>query len=477
MSDNEALFREKATLLLKREREALDLRVRHDRAAAWLEVALSLSDLVAGDQPLGELLTRVSRNLVAGLKLQKVIFFEQLPGSVRSMGTGRVVSHDIDTEFSAFIATNPSGVCNAETEPPALRQLSAVSGLSRFMWYDFELGQTHLLMFAGFTREKSAFYPPFTADDVSHFKNAGRHLCVLIKNLLLVRELEQDKARLAQFADTLELRVVARTQDLAKANAELSTMLAALREKDEHIRADLEQACSFQQSILPVLPRSPLIEFGSLFRPLNVVGGDIFDVEELDPGRFRVFVADATGHGVQASMRTVVLKLEYDRLKRDHSSPATLLTEFNDRLIRMYPSGDMVSTACCFDIDLRTHSPRLVYANAAHPSVLRVSRKRIEEIHADSPLLGMMTWSSVVTREIELAPGDLIVAYTDGICEQRVPSGALFDLERELLQVATPEASPQLINSTIFARFEEFRGVTPVADDIAMITARLAARG
>jgi serine phosphatase RsbU (regulator of sigma subunit) len=475
MNDDEALLKEKATLLLRREREVWNLRMRHDRAAAWLDVALSLSDLVAGDQPLGELLARVGRALVAGLKLQRVIFFEHLPGALHSMGTGRVVTHEIDTELATLLAAQPSGVCNTHTEP-ALAQLGSVSGLLRYMWFDLEIGQTRLLMVAGFSPEKSPFYPPFTDDDGSHFQNAGRHLRALIKNLLLVRELEQDKARLAQFADTLELRVVARTQDLAKANEELSTMLAVLREKDENIRADLEQACSFQQSILPVLPRSPLIEFGSLFHPLDVVGGDIFDVEELEPGRFRVFVADATGHGVQASMRTIVLKLEYDRMKRDYVSPATLLTEFNDRLIRMYPSGDMVSTACCFDIDLRSRSPHLVYANAAHPSVLRVSGKRIEEIHADSALLGMMAWSSIVTREIELTSGDLIVAYTDGICEQRVPSGALFDLESEILQTATPDASPDLINARLFQRFEEFRGATPVADDIAIVTARLAGR-
>ena len=85
------------------------------------------------------------------------------------------------------------------------------------------------------------------------------------------------------------------------------------------INDDLGQARSFQRCILPQLPPSEALRFSALYLPAEMVGGDIYDVFTLGPRRYRLFLADATGHGVQASLRTMVLRTKY-KVYADHGS-------------------------------------------------------------------------------------------------------------------------------------------------------------
>ena len=59
------------------------------------------------------------------------------------------------------------------------------------------------------------------------------------------------------------------------------------------------------------------------------MSGETYDIALLGENRLRVFLADATGHGVQASMRTILLKRAYDRLRPLHADPARLLEALN----------------------------------------------------------------------------------------------------------------------------------------------------
>src|SRR5439155_7922786 len=128
--------------------------------------------------------------------------------------------------------------------------------------------------------------------------------------------------------------------------------------------------------------------FSAIYKPADMVGGDIYDVCELPPKdkghpRFRVFVADTTGHGVQASLRTMVLKTEYDRVKQQQGGPGDVLTQLNQTITRLYPGLEMRCSACCFDIETRADgTARVCYANAAHPPLLHVSAGKVDEIFA-----------------------------------------------------------------------------------------------
>src|SRR5262249_45515424 len=142
---------------------------------------------------------------------------------------------------------------------------------------------------------------------------------------------------------------------------------------------------------LPKLPeRAGGLRFGVAYRPADLVGGDIYDICDVDGGKTRVFIADTTGHGVQASLRTMVLRTEYDALKRVSASPAGLLQAVNPRRSERSPSLEPRSSAVCFDIPPDGHGgAHVIIANAAQPPLLRVSNGQVSEVYEPGPFLAM----------------------------------------------------------------------------------------
>jgi serine phosphatase RsbU (regulator of sigma subunit) len=317
------------------------------------------------------------------------------------------------------------------------------------------------------------FYAAFDESDAARFASMGHHLKALLGNMYLLRELEADKRKLQEFNQALELRVAERTKELAERNEQLAELLAALRDKEHRIIDDLEQARAFQQSILPTLPTSLTTAVHAYFRPLELVGGDIYDVCERSDNQFRIFMADATGHGVQAAMRTIVLKAEYDRLKYELGNPAALLETFNRNLVMLYPRSEMLCTACCIDVIVNDHGARVRYANAAQPPLLRLSGGQTHEINSDGPFMGIDKDAEVPISEFDLAPGERLVVYTDGLCDQPNALGSTFDLAAGL------RAHASLPLSSLFDRivgdFDAFRGDCTIADDVTLVGIEVAA--
>jgi sigma-B regulation protein RsbU (phosphoserine phosphatase) len=299
---------------------------------------------------------------------------------------------------------------------------------------------------------------------------------VAVENARLYGDLQMATEQLQTINASLEQRVEERTEELARANDEIAAALVALREKDRLLQRDLEEARCFQQCILPVLPDSRAFDLGAFYQPVDLVGGDIYDVVELVPGHCRVFLADATGHGVQASLRTMVLKSEYDRLKEVQVTPESLMRELNRRLVAAYPEQEMFCTACCFDIVSSSEGVTLRHVSAAHPPLLRVGPAGVSEVSSTGTFLGASAAATFGAVEVELVPGDLVVAYSDGVSEQRTPTGAMFALERAVRAVAAPGLPVLAILEGLMRQWNDFRGSTPVGDDVTLVGVRVVQR-
>ena len=283
-------------------------------------------------------------------------------------------------------------------------------------------------------------------------------------------------AQLRARARVLESRVKERTAELAHANR-------ALTEKDARIHEDLEQARAFQQRILPALPSAAGLGFGAAYAPAEIVGGDIYDVcvmTAADDGsrRVRVFLADATGHGVQASLRTMVLKTEYDRIKHDEETPESLLVELNRRIFSVYPGLEMRCSACCFDVVVEAAiggggGARVRYANAAHVPLLKISGDGpsavVEEIYRRGAFIAMVEELEVDAMEVSLAPGDRLIAYTDGLCEQPNARGEEFGLERITRALQRRDVPLGRAIDEVVSEVKAFAGEGGLADDVTVI--------
>jgi serine phosphatase RsbU (regulator of sigma subunit) len=475
VSRDEELLKEKALLLLSREREILSLRRRHARVLGWLSVAQTLPELILLGRTPDAFFAEISRKLLGTLQFQRAYFFEisddgTLNPRVRAAPRGG----RLGPTSRQLVEERPVGICNAPIDD-ALSELARAVGLHRFLWQRVTLGQGRgrVLVVAGYDREKASFYETFEDDDVVHFMNMGQHLSALLSNVSLVKELERDKQMLQQFNETLEQRVRERTEELGTTNGELARTVASLQDKDRRLREDLEQARSFQQSILPKVPPSMRVEFGATYLPLELVGGDVYDVYAVTDGQFRCFMADATGHGVQASLRTIVLKSEYDRTKGVIADPEGVLEHLNRRLTLEYGAEEMLCTACCFDLILTDDGARIRYANCAQPPLLRASGQSVQEIYSSGPFLGLSDSIRVPVVETTIERGDLLLAHSDGLCDQINASGASFAPAPTLIAASRNQASAERVLGSVMRDLDEFRGATAIADDITMLAARL----
>jgi serine phosphatase RsbU (regulator of sigma subunit) len=455
------------------EQNVLPLRAEARQLAAWLSLAQALPGIVDVRRPIEEILSQVGQAVAAATGIQRVGFFTCTADTLRSVGLGTSASRTLPPETLALMQAKASGLCNRSVDRATLGLAQAI-GLQSFLWLRMGVaGQAPWLLVAGFESQ-----PPdggvFDESELGHLVNLGQHLGVLLKNRVLVAELEREKRLLADLNEDLEQRIAERTKEFARANTEISRALALLREKERRLKEDLEQARTFQQTLLPTLPVSPRLAFDALYRPVDLVGGDLYDVFELEPGRYRILVADATGHGVQASLRTIVLKSEYDQLKAQHAEPQDVLGALNRRLLARHRSGDMLCTACCVDIHTRGEV-RIHHASAGHPAPIHTRADGFEQLHLDSPLLGASVDVSFPQAETRLAANDWLVLYSDGISEQLV-DGRVFDFENAILSATRRPNGKKTLLRQVLDEFIAFLGPDPVEDDIVLISVHLLPR-
>ncbi len=276
-----------------------------------------------------------------------------------------------------------------------------------------------------------------------------------------------------------------RTTGLKRLNAELFALknhledlvqdrTRELKSTLQQIENDLETARQVQQKILPPVGlRLPGLELYYEYRPLDRVGGDLIDVAELRPGVVRVFLADAVGHGVQASLLTMAVKSEYEELKRRFDQPNHLLEEYNRRLIAKYKAR-LFSYIPCFVADLDLNAGILRHASSGMPDQFCFSPgMEPTPLTHTGPAVGFLPEVTIDPVESPFPPGSLLLLYSDGLPETQNTRSALFGEERIIATVRGlgPEgaADPTRVVSSLLVAAREFRAGHRVLDDLTVL--------
>ncbi len=188
----------------------------------------------------------------------------------------------------------------------------------------------------------------------------------------------------------------------------------------ERLEREMELAAEIQQQILPkVMPKVPGFECAGWNRPARQVGGDYFDLHNLENGQLGLVVGDVTGKGMPAALLVSTL----------HSALRVLLDrmevgpELIERLNRhIYESSSMNKFITMLLATLDARNNRLVYLNAGHNPglLLRKTGETVELSSAGLPL-GLMPDGKYGAADLQLEKGDLVCIYSDGIteCESR----------------------------------------------------------
>ena len=230
----------------------------------------------------------------------------------------------------------------------------------------------------------------------------------------------------ANLYNNLEQKVVESTRELNVANSELENAYRSVSKAFDIIKEDLVMARKVHESILPRdVNTIEGLDIDLRFYPMSDVGGDIYDVEVLREGVTRFFIADATGHGVQAALITMAIMSEYNKIKDVVNDPADVLDRLNRVLFNLYSNINIIFS--CVIADLYVSEGKMVFASAGHPTQYLIGRNGIIELERTGRIIGLFDASEYTSREYSLFVGDTVLLFTDGLYEHfdddRTPYG------------------------------------------------------
>jgi sigma-B regulation protein RsbU (phosphoserine phosphatase) len=248
---------------------------------------------------------------------------------------------------------------------------------------------------------------------------------------------------------------------------------AALRRSLER---ELMMARSIQSSFLPEsMPSIPGWELASAWEVAREVGGDFYDVIPLPPNssgeRFGIVIADVADKGIPAALYMALCRTMLRSVAQTHVLPGRTLEIVNQQLISDTRADLFVSV---FYAVWEPATAKIIFSNAGHlPPFLFKSGNRAELIREHGMVLGVMPEAQYTDQILELAPGDLLVLYTDGVSEAQNSDHELFGFQRlESLILSQEDWNAEAIASAIVDRVVNFSGGHDFSDDLTTVTMR-----
>ena len=256
--------------------------------------------------------------------------------------------------------------------------------------------------------------------------------------------------------------------------------LSLLLERKQ-IDVDLSLARSVQLTLLPqTLPMIEGVQMDARYVSSHSVGGDLYDVIELGGRVFGVAVADVAGKGIAGSLLMAICRTNLRLMAKDDRSPASVLRKVNVAMAsEMQPSLYITMLYAIVDLE----AERIVYARAGHERPLLCYEDLERGIagaifpESEGMPVGLVEPSvfdaAIEEKELPFRPGDVFMAFTDGLTETRNGSDKEFSASR-LADVVKSlrKRSPREINENVLESLERFSGKTHYDDDLTIVTVK-----
>ena len=241
----------------------------------------------------------------------------------------------------------------------------------------------------------------------------------------------------------------------------------------EHLQKELAIARDIQINMLPagsrLFPEQPEVQAYAIMEPAKQVGGDFYDAFFVAPGRLFVAVGDVSGKGMPAAlfMARAITQLRMEAVRGQ--SPSEVLGAVNRALCE---GNDEIMFVTLFCGVLDTRNGQFTFSNAGHnPPLLLGADGRHEFLKLKKGLIaGFRDNVSYAPDSLQLAPGQSLLLYTDGVTEALSRQEEFFSDER--LFATLHERvwdSPRILIDTLRAAIADFAQGAPQADDITML--------
>ncbi|MBX0326647.1 GAF domain-containing protein [Oscillochloris sp. ZM17-4] len=245
------------------------------------------------------------------------------------------------------------------------------------------------------------------------------------------------------------------------------------QESITRIEQELEIARRIQSNLFPrQLPSVAGLALAARCIPARETGGDFYDMVDMG-SRLGVIVGDVSGKSLPAAMLMAVARSTSRSEARNHETPWVVLTETNRWLVDDVPKNAFVALSYAVVDPLQR---RLTMSNGGQLSpLLRRADGATSFITAPEALpLGMIPDAMFGQVEIDLAPGDTVLFYTDGIVEAHDTCRDLFGFDRlEALISRWGHLSPDDLIALILVEVNRFAAGAPTHDDMTLVVVRV----
>lgn len=205
-----------------------------------------------------------------------------------------------------------------------------------------------------------------------------------------------------------------------------------LIEKNKKMSKDLGFAKRIQEKILPNKEILDNIAIDYIYKPSEMLSGDMFDVFQIDEEHIGIYISDVSGHGVAAAMMTMFVRQTMRSIKDYFLSPADALSELHRRFNALNLDVDKYLTMFYGIFNKNTYEFR--YSNAGHNCIpIKYNEFELEKLEIKGyPIFSLFNEINYKEKTIYLDRGDKVLFYTDGITESKDRHGNEFGIESVL---------------------------------------------
>ncbi|MBM9579088.1 SpoIIE family protein phosphatase [Leptospira sp. 201903070] len=271
----------------------------------------------------------------------------------------------------------------------------------------------------------------------------------------LLRSSRKDKRKLSEERKTIE------------------ELMAQLNKSFQIIKKDLLTAKRIQKIMLPSgFEHYSDLDIRAEYIPRDEVGGDFYDITRINEGVYRLFLADATGHGVQGALITMAIKVGYEFLKNSGKRPGEILEILNSEFIEKFKSLNLYYTCILVDLDLNKGVLR--YSSAGHPEQVLIQNSEFLTLPNTGRMIGLSPASIYKDKILKIHSEDRLLLFSDGLFEEPNLNKEFYG-EKRLYNVLNKEkgkSSRELVDS-ILNDLATFTNGNVYQDDLTVISLRI----
>jgi serine phosphatase RsbU (regulator of sigma subunit) len=275
-----------------------------------------------------------------------------------------------------------------------------------------------------------------------------------------------------------DVDVISAFADQATIAFENSRLFTKSIERERLIR-EMMLAQEMQRKLLPqVLPVYRALQIDAVSTPAFEVGGDYYDVAQIDTGRLGIIVGDVSGKGVSAAFYMSEVKGIFQALSRMYSSPREFMMKANEALAGSFDKRSFISLLYAI-LDVETG--RILMSRAGHCPLLHVTARRGTYVRPGGIGMGLgkvEVFAGLIEEHcIDLREGDVCVFYTDGVTEARKGSEE-FGYDRLMEAVLeSHEESATGIKQHILTTIRSFTDQEASHDDLTLVVLKWTGNG